>query len=240
MSRLNRMNVEELKLFLITLLEEKKLDKTIDLNKAISDRFKVILFDKKDVTLVGLYGEDMYENANDFMAIEDMFEGELIEDCGEDFDLKLRLNNDCCSFNYVKMVLGDNTYLVPIHQLINSNYTHEAYLNLNELILEEELLNNFPKGRMLGYYYNTTMLKHMVEIKASLEEDESLNYYLGNKCNVGKVSRDFNICDIPDYLGHSIVDCKDYIEIKDYEDAKFVIKKLSNDKVDFDTIEMVG
>ena len=51
MSRLNRMNVEELKLFLITLLEEKKLDKTIDLNKAISDRFKVILFDKKDVTL---------------------------------------------------------------------------------------------------------------------------------------------------------------------------------------------
>lgn len=240
MSELKKVNIEELKLFLVGLLEERKLNRAIDLNKAVSDKFRVILSDEKGVTLIGLYGEDMYEEANGYMAIEDMFEGELIKDCGEEFDLKLRLNNDCCSFNYAKLILGDNTYLLPIHSFVNNNYTNDVYLNFNELVLEEEILNNFPRGRRLGYYYNTTMLKHMVDIKKSLGNDESLNYYIRNRCNVKGEGKEFNLSDIPDYLGHSILDCEDYVEIKDYDNTKFVIKKISGDKIDFDTIKIVG
>lgn len=240
MSKIKKINIEELKLFLISLLEERKLNKNIDLNKAICDKFRIILCSKEDTTLVGLYGEDMYEMANGRMSIEDIFEGELIEDCSKEFNLRLKSNNDCCSFNYAKLILGDNTYLIPIHSLINSNYTNDVCLNFNGLVLEEELLNNFPLGRRLGYYYNTTMLKHMVDIKEYLGNNESLNYYIRNKCNIKGVDKEFNISDIPNYLGHSILDYEDCIEIKDYDNNKFVINKISSIKIDFDTIKMIG
>lgn len=240
MSESKKIDIEELKVFLKGLIEDKKLDKAVDLNKVISEKFKLLLWDAEGVTMVGLSGEDMYEQANGYMAIEDVFEGELVEDCTDEFNLDLKLNNDCSSFNYVRLFLDNRAYLITLHSLINSNYTSDIYLNFNEIVLEDELLKNFSKGRMLGYNYNTTILKHMAEIKDSLEDEESLNYYLANRCRIKVKNESFNISCIPDYLGYDIVNCENHIEIKDYENTLFKIKKVNEAEVDLDTIEMCG
>ncbi|MBQ8997205.1 MAG: hypothetical protein IJ086_00765, partial [Clostridium sp.] len=190
-----------------------------------------------------IYGDTVCEDNKKSLesALNCWLDSDVLYECDE-INIKLRKNNYCCSFSYSGIINRDlkETYIVPTYKFINDNYTNDCFIDFNGVVEEKEFLSNFPMGRSFDSFSNKTILDAAWSKKDTLQEDESLNYYIRYITNqVGYGVKYLNIQEITEKIGHSLIDHGEYIEIKDYDNKLFRIYKVDNTKVDFDTIEAV-
>ena len=242
MSHLNKEKINEFKSYLKGLIEERNSGKEVDFNKAIAEKYNVILSVREEGSYVGVYGEDIYTDS-DKKSLESVLESWLnFNLLHENVELnsRLRKNNYCCSFSNSIINIEEDSYVLPTYKFINENYTDDCFIDFNGMMKEEELLNNFPMGRSFNSFSNETILNHISNRKNILKEGESLNYYVRNittQIASKNESVFLKVEEIPEKIGHSIHDCGEYIEIKDYDNNLFKINKIDELRVDFDTTE---
>lgn len=240
MEKLNKVNINEFKEYLKSLIEARKLGKKLDFNKEICEKYNLVMLDRGGVTLTSTWLDGIGEDNKDRTFLDALLDEIVFEESYE-INLDLRKNNYCSSYYYSEIVLDENIYLIPTHSFINNNYTSDYYMNFNCIIDKNELLNNFPKGRCLEFNIDKTMLEDMVDIKDTLKDDESLNYYAKRLINKipSREGSEFLHIDEVGRLGHSLVEHDDYFEIKDYDNNLFRVNKVEGSRLDFDTIERI-
>lgn len=223
---------------LLGLIKKREVEPSIDLNEEICNSYNVKLYKDDSITLTALYLDELNENQ---ISLECLLEDYLTEE--SDLNDKLRKQNTCCSFSYGEIDLCGEKYVLPLHALVNRNWSNDYYANFNLIVKKEDLLKNFPAGRKMDIYNSdVSILSEMITRKANLKEDESLNYYvqyIAGDSVEGEVSQyKYPVSAIPRKIASSVVNCKTHVVLKDYDNNIFEIDKSGETSVDFNTIRL--